>query len=406
VLPQDPGAGSPRHGPGSVAALARDWSSASVGVLAGAATAWLDLGFAVVAGAAWLLTRIPGPHRRPIGSVVASWAVAVTAVELRRIVRFHGPVHTDPLEPGRSAWYLVLRSAVGLLGAGVVLLLLQCLVVAGSMVSAWLLDGGWSLISTDDHVDTALIAIVTPPGILLIFLTVVGVSGVGSLDRLVAQRMLGRATDRFLRARVEELTSSRDEVVDAVDEERRRIERDLHDGVQQHLVTLGMLLGRARRAERPEQLGDLLTRAHEVSKEAISDLRDVANRVYPIALDKDGLQVALELLAERAGVRVRLDYRLTGRLRPVVETTIYFVVAEAVTNATKHACPSHVEVAVTRQEFDRVLTVVTDDGCGGADPSGSGLSGLARRAGAVDGTLTVQSPVGGPTTVAMSVPCG
>jgi len=363
----------------------------------------LDLGFAVLAGACWLLTRLPGPHRRPIGAVVGARALAVTAIELRRITRFHGPVHTDPLEPRRSTWYLVLRTAVGMLGAGVVLLLLLCLVVAGSMVSAWLLDGGWGLVSNDGGVDTGLIAMATPPGILLIFVTVVGVSGVGSLDRLLAQRLLGRDTDRYLRARVAELTSTRDEVVDAVDEERRRIERDLHDGVQQHLVTLGMLIGRARRAEHP---GDLLIKAHEVSKEAIADLREVANRIYPIALDKDGLQVALELLAERAGVRVRLDCQPAGRLRPVVETTIYFVVAEAVTNATKHARPTTVEVTVARQEFDRVLTVVTDDGCGGADPHGSGLSGLARRAAAVDGTFTVQSPVGGPTTITMSVPCG
>ncbi len=296
-----------------------------------------------------------------------------------------------------------MRWAIGLLGIGVVLLLVLCLAVAGSMLSAWLLNGGWGLIESSNRVDALLVASAALPGILLTFVAAVGVVGVGSLDRWFGTRVLGPQSDRLLRHRVAELTSSRDRVVDAIDDERRRIERDLHDGVQQQLVALGMLIGQARRADEP---GELLDRARATAQEAIGELREVANRVYPIALDHSGLHQALETMAERATVPVRMTYELKERVRPAVETALYFVVAEAVTNAAKHASAQVVNVAVTRQKVERVRVVVTDDGAGGADPSGTGLSGLARRVAALDGTLTVDSPVGGPTVVTASVPCG
>lgn len=385
---------------------ARQWSLDLVGAVVGTLTAFLDLCAGVGIGTAYVLNRVPGRDGGLLRSRAVGTALAVTDIELRRIAHFHGPVPTDPLAPRRCGWYLMVRPLVGILGGGVVLLLLLCLVVAGSMASAWVLGGTWGLIKNETgYVDTGLIALATPPGALLIFVTIVGISGVGSLDRWVVQRVLGRDTDRFLRARVAELTSTRDDVVDAVDEERRRIERDLHDGVQQRLVTLGMLIGRAQRSGRPEHLGELLAQAHDVSRDALSDLREVANRVYPVALDKDGPEVALELLAERAGIPVRLDFRLCERLRQAIEATIYFVVAEAVTNATKHARATLVDIIVTKESHGWVVVTVTDDGRGGADPSGSGLSGLARRAAAVDGTLTVQSPYGGPTALMLSVPC-
>lgn len=296
-----------------------------------------------------------------------------------------------------------MRWAVGLLGLGVVLLLVLCLAVAGSMLSAWLLNGSWGLIESSDRVDALLVASAALPGILLMFVAAVGVVGVGSLDRWFGARVLGPQSDRLLRHRVAELTSSRNHVVDAIDDERRRIERDLHDGVQQQLVALGMLIGQARRADEP---GELLDRARATAQEAIGELREVANRVYPIALDHSGLRQALETMAERATVPVRITYELKERVRPAVETALYFVVAEAVTNAAKHASAQVVIVTVTRQKVERIRVVVTDDGAGGANPSGTGLSGLARRVAALDGTLTVDSPCGGPTVVTASVPCG
>ncbi|MBW4781103.1 two-component sensor histidine kinase [Rhodococcus fascians] len=389
----------------SIGSLLRRWLTALSGVLLGSTTAVAALLFSVMTSLALVLARILGRRGWPVQKAVDASALSFSEFEIRRISRFHGALRTDALTPLHCRRYLGLRWTIGILGLGVVLLLTLCLVVAGSMVSAWIFSGDWGLIEESDRVDGGLVAMAALPGILLIFVAAVGVAGVGSLDRWFAVHVLGRKSERLLQQRVAELTSSRDHVVDAIDDERRRIERDLHDGVQQHLVALGMLVGRARRADDPAKVRELLGQAQVASQGAIDELREVANRVYPIALDKDGLRAALEALAERSGVPVRLSYELTERLRPAVETAVYFVISEAVTNAAKHASPRSLEVDVTQQKFDRVLATITDDGSGGADPSGTGLSGLARRVAAMDGTLTVDSPVGGPTVVTASIPC-
>ena len=389
-----------------MSSVARRWLESLSGVLLGGVTAVSALMFTVAAVLALASARLLGRWGAPLRRTVDQSALALSELEIRRIARFHGTLLTDVATPHRCRWYLGMRWTIGLLGIGVVLLLALCLAVAGSMISAWVLSGGWGLIENSDRVDGGLVALVSLPGILLIFVAIAGVAGVGSLDRWFAAQVLGRQSDRLLQQRVTELTSSRDHVVDAIDDERRRIERDLHDGIQQHLVALGMLIGRARRAEQPDKVNELLAQAQVTSLEAITELREVANRVYPIALDKDGLRASVEAMAERTSVPVRVTYELTDRLRPAVESVLYFVISEAVTNAAKHAFPKLLEVSVTQQSFDRVLATVTDDGPGGADPSGTGLSGLARRVAAVDGILSVHSPVGGPTVVTASVPCG
>jgi signal transduction histidine kinase len=389
----------------SIGSLLRRWLTALSGVLSGSVTAVADLLFSVVASLALVLASIVGRRGWPVRRAVGVCALALSELEIRRIRRFHGAVRTDALTPLRCRIYLGLRWTIGILGLGVVLLLTLCLVVAGSMVSAWVLSGDWGLIEDSNRVDGGLVAMAAVPGILLIFVAAVGVAGVGSLDRWFVVQILGRQSDRLLHQRVAELTSTRDHVVDAIDDERRRIERDLHDGVQQHLVALGMLVGRARRADDPDKVHELLGQAQVASQGAMDELREVANRVYPTALDKDGLRPALEALAERSVVPVRFSYELTETLRPAVETAVYFVISEAVTNAAKHASPTLLKVNVTHQKFDRVLATITDDGSGGADLSGTGLSGLARRVAAMDGTFTVDSPAGGPTVVIASVPC-
>lgn len=389
-----------------MSSVARHWLASLTGVLLGGVTAVSAVLFTVAAILALASARLLGRRGALVRAAVDSGALALSEWDTRRIVRFHGTLRTDVAAPHRCRWYLATRWTIGLLGVGVVLLLTLCLVVAGSMISAWVLSGSWGLIENVDRVDGGLVALVSLPGILLIFVAIAGVAGVGALDRWYAVQVLGRQTERILHRRVAELTSSRDHVVDAIDDERRRIERDLHDGIQQHLVALGMLIGRARRAEKPDKMHELLTQAQATSQEAIDELREVANRVYPIALDKDGLRAAVEAMSERTGVPVRLTYGLPKRLRPAVESVLYFVISEAVTNAAKHACPKLLKVDITHQRFDRVLATVTDDGPGGADPSGTGLSGLVRRVAAVDGALSVHSPVGGPTVVTVSVPCG
>jgi signal transduction histidine kinase len=141
-----------------------------------------------------------------------------------------------------------------------------------------------------------------------------------------------------------------------------------------------------------------LEQAHEESQQALIDLREVTWRVYPTALDKDGLHAALEGVADRASVPVVLRYELTARPDLATETVMYFVASEAVTNALKHGDPTGIVIVVT-SEGDEIVVTVRDDGRGGADVTGSGLSGLASRVAAADGVFQVTSPPGGPTVV-------
>ncbi len=229
-------------------------------------------------------------------------------------------------------------------------------------------------------------------------------ASVTALDRQLARSLLAPSTRERLERRVSELTETRAGVVTAVDAERRRIERDLHDGLQQRLVTLGMLLGRARRTQDPDQVAELVDQARESTQRAVDDLREVAWRVYPSALDHAGLEKVLTWVAQRSSVQVEVTCDLRERPALEIETVLYFVVCEAITNAAKHARATIVTVRITRRD-GKVTAQVDDDGMGGADPTGIGLSGLARRVAALDGKFDLDSPVGGPTTLRVGLPC-
>jgi signal transduction histidine kinase len=208
-----------------------------------------------------------------------------------------------------------------------------------------------------------------------------------------------------LERRIEVLTNTRAGAVDVQEQELRRIERDLHDGAQARLVALGMSLGMAEQklASDPERARDLLVEAREGAREALEELRDLARGIHPPILADRGLGAAVAALAARSPLPV--DVSVHGeRPPPAVESAAYFVAAEALANAGKHAEASRMEVRVTRRQGVLVVEV-TDDGRGGADPSGSGLSGLRRRVEALDGRLEVMSPEGGPTTVRAELPC-
>ena len=150
------------------------------------------------------------------------------------------------------------------------------------------------------------------PGVVLLYLNLMGIVGVADLDARTARRYLGPSTEELLQLRVSELSVSRAEVVQAVNDERRRIERDLHDGVQQRLVALGMLLSRARRSNDADRAADLVRQAHEESQQALHDLREVAWRVYPTVLDQLGLHDVLGDLADRSSIPVRGALRADG----------------------------------------------------------------------------------------------
>ena len=211
--------------------------------------------------------------------------------------------------------------------------------------------------------------------------------------------------EQELTQRVDELTRTRRGALDVQAAELRRIERDLHDGAQARLVSLSMLMGRAEDQldDRPE-LAALVRRAREEAGAAIAELRDLARGIAPPVLADRGLPAAVEALATRAPMDVSVLVPDGDRPPPVVETAAYFVVAEALTNVAKHASGAPAQVAVVRGP-DRLVVEVADEGPGGADPDGSGLMGLRQRVQALDGTLTVDSPRGGGTTIRAELPC-
>ncbi|MEU4161270.1 sensor domain-containing protein [Actinoplanes sp. NPDC026670] len=206
-------------------------------------------------------------------------------------------------------------------------------------------------------------------------------------------------------ARLRELTRSRARLVDAFEVERRRIERDLHDGAQQRLVALSMQLGMARLEVPADAPGaEPLAAAHLLAKQALTDLRELIRGVHPKVLTDRGLAAAVGEVASVAPLPVDLDLRLPGRLPSAVEVTAYFVVSEALTNVAKHAGAERagVEAFLTGR---RLIVRVHDDGRGGADPAaGSGLMGLADRVAVLDGTVNLSSPAGGPTLLRVEIP--
>ena len=231
---------------------------------------------------------------------------------------------------------------------------------------------------------------------------------VGSVMAVLRLAVENERLDAALQAQLEEVKASRARLAVAAEEERRRVERDLHDGAQQRLVAVTIALRQARETAAttdaaPELRDELAATADELQG-AIDELRELARGIHPAILEDDGLPAAVAALARRAGVVVSVDSDLARRLPPHVESTLYFTVAEALTNAARHARATR--AIVTIHDADgRVEVSVQDDGRGGADPAaGSGLRGLADRLAAVDGQLDVTSSPGQGTTIRAVVP--
>ena len=207
-------------------------------------------------------------------------------------------------------------------------------------------------------------------------------------------------------ARTAELRASRARIIEAADNARRKIERDLHDGAQQRLVSLvlDVQVARRRLAKDPSEVGPFLEKLGRELQDASAELRELARGIHPAVLTERGLSAAVGALATRCTVPVEVVDPLEERLPPAVEATAYFTIAEALTNVAKYAEASHAVVRFARED-DGLVVEVRDDGIGGASTgAGSGLSGLMDRVGALDGTLTVDSPVGEGTTVRAVLP--
>ena len=245
-------------------------------------------------------------------------------------------------------------------------------------------------------------------GVLWLVATVALSPGLARLQAWPGRRLLAPPAGTDLSLRVAQLTATRAAALDAHAAELRRIERSLHDGAQNRLVAVSVLLGAARRqvARDPAGANELLDRAQDAAEQALAELRTVVRGILPPVLDGRGLDGALAGLASDCGVPCRLEVDVPVRCAASVEATAYFVVAEALTNVTKHSGATRAMVAV-RRRGDRLVLRIEDDGRGGADERrGSGIGGIRRRVEAYDGSLTLISPAGGPTTMTVELPCG
>jgi signal transduction histidine kinase len=244
-------------------------------------------------------------------------------------------------------------------------------------------------------------------GLLVLPLVPWIIRALAAADSAATRWGLSPSRTEALEEQIDTLRETQARSVDIAMADRRQIERDLHDGAQQRLLSLGMDLGMAleKFETDPDAARALVGDAHQELQRAVSELRNLARGIHPAVLTDRGLDAALSALAARSPVPVRLEIDIRERPPASIEATAYFIVAEALTNAARHANASAVDVRV-RLLGDALRIEVADDGVGGAEERpGGGLAGLADRASSVEGVLRVTSPAGGPTVVAAELPC-
>ena len=380
----------------------------------------VDLSILLVLGLGIPTTVVTLLAARPF----ARWERA--RLELQLGAQIDAPTYRAAERPGWwASWVAVLgdgRSWAHLaypLVAGAVL----CgAVVAAALGCAGLAALAYPAVASWQGVDlsTARLVLAVAGGVVLLWAGAVLLQLLAAVQVRVGHAMLGpsarqAAADATLRAaaaeqRAEHLATTRTAAVGAADEERRRIERDLHDGAQQRLVALGVELGTARRnaASDPQAAAAAIEHAHREVKETLAELRDLVRGIHPAVLTDRGLDAALSALAARSPVPVEVvvdDPPAVDATSGSAQAAAYFVVAEALTNAAKHASAQQVEVRAD-VVGDRLRVVIADDGVGGAAAGpGSGLEGLASRVAALDGTFDLDSPAGAGTRVTVEVPC-
>lgn len=302
----------------------------------------------------------------------------------------------------RDMSYLLLLAPLGFLGLVVVWVPIPFLIAPVIFV----LGGDADLLFWNiGNIFEAILAMLV--GIVLIVPFSVFINLTALLHVRMATRFLAPSTEEILIERVEELTESRSAVMRAMYLERRRIERDLHDGAQQRLVSLAMELGRAREklATDPEAARKLIESSHEDSKLVLAELRDLVRGIHPAVLADRGLDAAISAIAGRSPTPVEVNIQLKERQPDEVEGTAYFVVVEALTNVAKHSQATKAKVSIERNRGWLHLEI-SDNGRGGANPAnGTGIRGLRDRILALDGQFWLSSPPGKGTTIKVEIPC-
>ena len=248
-----------------------------------------------------------------------------------------------------------------------------------------------------------------PVGVFTALVAVAGVVGLGILHGVLTRAIMVPSREAQLAEAARTSNVQREGAVRAADVERTRIERDLHDGVQPRLVSVGMTLGLAQQKidTDPDAARALVEEAHMSTKAAITELRQLARGIHTAVLDDRGLDAALSALAGRSVIPVHLDVRMDGRCSRDAEAAAYFAIAEALTNAAKHSRGTEVRVVVRRREEGTLWARVEDNGVGSARViAGGGLDGIVNRVVAAGGQARIDSPAGGPTSVEVSIPCG
>jgi signal transduction histidine kinase len=336
-------------------------------------------------------TVIPNPYR-PVPAGASRWG--------RLRARLADPATWKDLT------FLLLQFPFGLVSFVVTVTILS-LGVHGVALPFWywaLPDGMDYGFWTIDTLPEALL--VMPLGALLLLLGIPALSALGRVYTSYAELLLGSNVDPVVAAEMTDLRDARSRIIEAADAERRRIERDLHDGAQQRLVALALTLRMAekRAAEGNTEAAELVRQAGDEAGLALKELRDLARGIHPAILTNRGLPAALDDLAGRAPVPVEVVAAPPERLPDQVEAAAYFVVSECLANVGKHAQATAATVSVTPRD-GHLLVTVSDDGVGGAElDGGSGLQGLEDRVGALEGTLALESTAGAGTTVTASIP--
>lgn len=341
-----------------------------------------------------------------IAVLVERWLlIEILNVDIERPARLTtGPgfmnLMIDPLKDGtywRDLVYVGLRTVLGIVGFAVtVMVWLFPPFAFSTLIWGWFVD--WS---------AAEVLSIVLAGLVMLFAGPFMVHAMTEIQVAFARTLLGPGQQQLME-RVSTAKRTRDLSVDAAESERRRIERDLHDGAQARLATVAMDLGRAKRklekSGGDSEIEAIIDAAHTDAKAAIVELRDLARGIHPAVLTDRGLDAALSEIAARCTVPVHLDVQLLHRPPAHIESAAYFAVSELLANVSKHSQAGQTWVTV-RSDPTHLRIDVSDDGIGGVDPTiGTGVDGLHDRIASIDGILSVHSPLGGGTTALVEIP--